>query len=38
LIDHRTADFQARARRITGQPAVELILDALDGDSLKKDY
>jgi NADPH:quinone reductase-like Zn-dependent oxidoreductase len=31
-------DFEAQARQITGGPAVELILDAIGGDSLKKDY
>ena len=30
--------FEARARQITGGAAVELILDAIDGDSLKKGY
>jgi synaptic vesicle membrane protein VAT-1 len=38
MIDHRTMDFEARARQITGGPAVELILDAIGGDSLKKGY
>jgi NADPH:quinone reductase-like Zn-dependent oxidoreductase len=32
MIDHRTMDFEARARQITGGPAVELILDAIGGD------
>ena len=31
-------DFEARARQVTGEPAVELILDAIGGDSLKKGY
>jgi NADPH:quinone reductase-like Zn-dependent oxidoreductase len=34
LIDHRTVDFEARARQITGELAVELILDSIGGDSL----
>src|SRR5271166_6097432 len=38
LIDYRTEDFEARARRITGGRGVELILDAIGGDSLKKGY
>lgn len=38
MIDHRTMDFEARARQITGGPAVELILDAIARDSLKKGY
>jgi NADPH:quinone reductase-like Zn-dependent oxidoreductase len=38
MIDHRTMAFEARARQITGGPAVELILDAIGGDSLKKGY
>jgi NADPH:quinone reductase-like Zn-dependent oxidoreductase len=38
LIDYRTEDFEARARQITGGRGVELILDAIGGDSLKKDY
>lgn len=32
LIDHRPADFEARARRINGGPAVELILGAIGGE------
>ena len=36
LIDYRTEDFEARARQITGGRGVELILDAVGGDSLKK--
>ncbi len=38
LIDYRTEDFEARARQITGGRGVELILDAIGGDSLKKGY
>ena len=35
LIDYRTEDFEPRARQITGGRGVELILDAVGGDSLK---
>ena len=38
LIDYRTEDFEARARQITGGRGVELVLDAIGGDSLKKGY
>jgi NADPH:quinone reductase-like Zn-dependent oxidoreductase len=38
LIDYRTEDFEKRAREITGGRGVELILDAVGGDSLKKGY
>ena len=38
LIDYRTEDFEARARQITGGRGIELILDAIGGDSLKKGY
>jgi synaptic vesicle membrane protein VAT-1 len=38
LIDYRTEDFEKRARQITGGRGVELILDAVGGDSLKKGY
>ena len=38
LIDYRTEDFDARARQITGGRGVELILDAIGGDLLKKGY
>jgi NADPH:quinone reductase-like Zn-dependent oxidoreductase len=38
LIAYRTVDFERRARQITGDPAVEFILDAISGDSLKKGY
>jgi synaptic vesicle membrane protein VAT-1 len=31
-------DFEARARQITGGLAVELVLEAIGGDSLKKGY
>jgi NADPH:quinone reductase-like Zn-dependent oxidoreductase len=38
LIDYRTEDFEQRARQITSGRGVELILDAVGGDSLKKGY
>jgi synaptic vesicle membrane protein VAT-1 len=38
LIDYRTEDFEERAREITGGRGVELVLDAVGGDSLKKGY
>jgi NADPH:quinone reductase-like Zn-dependent oxidoreductase len=38
LIDYRTEDFEKRAREITKGRGVELILDAVGGDSLKKGY
>jgi synaptic vesicle membrane protein VAT-1 len=38
LIDFRTEDFEQRARQITGGRGVELILDAVGGDSLEKGY
>ena len=38
LIDYRTEDFEARTREITGGRGVELILDAVGGDSWKKGY
>jgi synaptic vesicle membrane protein VAT-1 len=38
LIDYRTEDFEVRAREITHGRGVELILDAIGGDSLKKGY
>ena len=38
LIDYRTDDFEKRARQITDGRGVELILDAVGGDSLKKGY
>jgi NADPH:quinone reductase-like Zn-dependent oxidoreductase len=38
LIDYRTEDFEARTRQITGGRGVELILDAVGGNSLKKGY
>jgi synaptic vesicle membrane protein VAT-1 len=31
-------DFEACARHITGAPTVELVLEAIGGDSLKKGY
>lgn len=36
LIDYRTEDFEKRAREITGGRGVELILDAIGGDSFRK--
>ncbi|MGO9700021.1 MAG: zinc-binding dehydrogenase, partial [Xanthobacteraceae bacterium] len=36
LIDYRTEDFEARAREITNGRGVELILDAIGGDSFRK--
>jgi NADPH:quinone reductase-like Zn-dependent oxidoreductase len=38
LIDYRSEDFEARAREITKGRGVELILDAVGGDSFKKGY
>jgi NADPH:quinone reductase-like Zn-dependent oxidoreductase len=38
LIDYRTEDFEARGREITNGHGVELILDAVGGDSLRKGY
>jgi NADPH:quinone reductase-like Zn-dependent oxidoreductase len=38
LIDYRTEDFEARARQINGGRGVELILDAVGGESLKKGF
>jgi NADPH:quinone reductase-like Zn-dependent oxidoreductase len=38
LIDYRTEDFETRAREITKGRGVELILDAVGGDSFKKGY
>jgi len=38
LIDYRTEDFETRAREITKGHGVELILDAVGGDSFKKSY
>ncbi|MGO9628311.1 MAG: synaptic vesicle VAT-1 family membrane protein [Xanthobacteraceae bacterium] len=38
LIDYRTEDFEARAREMTNSRGVELILDAIGGDSWKKGY
>lgn len=38
LIDYRNEDFEARAREITGGRGVDLILDAVGGDSFKKGY
>jgi NADPH:quinone reductase-like Zn-dependent oxidoreductase len=38
LIDYRTEDFEKRAREMTQGRGVELILDAVGGESLKKGY
>ena len=38
LIDYRSDDFEKRVRQITDGRGVELILDAVGGDSLKKGY
>ena len=38
LIDYRTEDFESRARQITNGRGVELILDAVGGESWKKGY
>jgi NADPH:quinone reductase-like Zn-dependent oxidoreductase len=38
LIDYRTKDFEIRAREITNGRGVELVLDAIGGDSLRKGY
>ena len=38
LIDYRTEDFEARTREITNGRGVELILDAVGGESFKKGY
>jgi len=38
LIDYRTEDFEVRTREITKGRGVELILDAVGGDSWKKGY
>ena len=38
LIDYRTEDFEKRARGITGGRGVELILDAIGGNSFKKGF
>ena len=38
LIDYRNDDFEERARQITGGRGVELILDPVGGDSLKKGF
>jgi NADPH:quinone reductase-like Zn-dependent oxidoreductase len=38
LIDYRIEDFEKRAREITQGRGVELILDAVGGESLKKGY
>src|SRR3974390_3521227 len=38
LIDYHPEDFETRTREITGGHGVELILDAVGGDSWKKGY
>lgn len=38
LIDYRTEDFEKRARQMTGGRGVDLILDAVGGELLKKGY
>ncbi len=38
VIDYRTEDFETRARVVTGGRGVDLILDAVGGDSFKKGY
>ncbi|MFT5039144.1 MAG: NADPH:quinone reductase-like Zn-dependent oxidoreductase [Hyphomicrobiaceae bacterium] len=38
LIDYRTEDFEQRTRDITGGRGVELILDAVGGESFKKGF
>lgn len=38
LIDYRTEDFEVRVREITGGRGVDLILDAVGGESFKKGY
>ncbi len=38
LIDYRTEDFETRTREISGGRGVELILDAVGGESWKKGY
>ncbi|MBI3375221.1 MAG: zinc-binding dehydrogenase [Betaproteobacteria bacterium] len=38
LIDYRSEDFEVRAREITRGRGVELILDAIGGESFKKGY
>jgi NADPH:quinone reductase-like Zn-dependent oxidoreductase len=38
LIDYRTEDFEVRTRALTSGRGVELILDAVGGDSFKKGY
>jgi len=37
-IDYRTEDFEERVRELTGGRGVELVLDAVGGDSFKKSY
>ncbi len=38
LIDYRTEDFEKRTMELTGGGGVELILDAVGGDSFKKGF
>lgn len=37
-IDYRTEDFEQRVRELTGGRGVELVLDAVGGDSFKKSF
>jgi NADPH:quinone reductase-like Zn-dependent oxidoreductase len=38
LIDYRTEDFERRAAELTGGVGVDLVLDAVGGDSFKKSF
>jgi NADPH:quinone reductase-like Zn-dependent oxidoreductase len=38
LIDYRTEDFERRALELTGGRGVDLVLDAVGGDSFKKSF
>jgi NADPH:quinone reductase-like Zn-dependent oxidoreductase len=38
LIDYRSEDFERRARELTGGGGVDLVLDAVGGDSFKKSF
>ena len=37
-IDYRTTDFEAETRRITGGRGVDIVLDPLGGENLRKSY
>jgi NADPH:quinone reductase-like Zn-dependent oxidoreductase len=37
-IDYRTADFEAEVRRITGGHGVDIVLDPIGGENLRKSY